>query len=123
MNNITRDEISEFINNEFGLSKKDCTDIINEIIEQIITGLISQEWSKKLKTNKIKDQDKNQNSNNLYEFFKIFKIHNFGTFKIKQKNARIGRNPITREDVMISPRNVISFIPSKKILSIINDKS
>ena len=96
MSNITRDNISEFINNEFGLAKKDCDDIVNEIIEQIIEGLTK---------------------------YKIFKIHNFGTFKIKQKNSRLGRNPKTKEEVMISKRNVISFTPSKKILLIMNNKN
>ncbi len=95
MNNITRDNISEFINNEFGLAKKDCDDIVNELIEQIIVGLMNH---------------------------KIFKIHNFGTFKIKQKKSRIGRNPKTKEEVMISERNVITFIPSKKILLTMNEK-
>ena len=95
MNNITRDNISEFINNEFGLAKKDCDDIVNELIEQIIVGLIDH---------------------------KIFKIHNFGTFKIKQKNSRIGRNPRTKEEVIISERNVVTFTPSKKILLMINEK-
>ena len=52
----------------------------------------------------------------------IVKIHNFGTFKIKKKNERIGRNPKTKEDVIISSRNVISFTPSKKILKVINNK-
>jgi len=95
MNNITRENISEFINNEFGLAKKDCDDIVNELIEQIIVGLIDH---------------------------KIFKIHNFGTFKIKQKNSRIGRNPKTKEEVIISERNVVTFTPSKKILLMINEK-
>ena len=58
MKNITREEISEFINNEFGLSLKDCSDLVNFLLEDIITGLIS---------------------NN------IVKIHNFGTFKVKKK--------------------------------------
>ena len=39
MENITREEISEFINNEFGLSKKDCSDLVNDFIEDIINGL------------------------------------------------------------------------------------
>ena len=95
MNNITRENISEFINNEFGLAKKDCDDIVNELIEQIIVGLIDH---------------------------KIFKIRNFGTFKIKQKNSRIGRNPKTKEEVIISERNVVTFTPSKKILLMINEK-
>jgi len=95
MQNLTRDEISEFINNEFGLSKRDCSDIVNELIEQIIKGLIFQ---------------------------KIFKIHNFGTFKIKEKKQRIGRNPKTKENVIISKRNVITFTPSRKIINFINPK-
>ncbi len=94
MSNITRDDISEFINNEFGLAKKDCDDIVNELIEQIIEGLIK---------------------------YKIFKIHNFGTFKIKEKKSRLGRNPKTKEEVMIPERNVISFTPSKKILLMMNN--
>ena len=64
-NNITREEISEYINSEFGLSKSDCNILVSEIIEQIILGLISDN---------------------------IVKIHNFGTFKLKQKRQRIGRN-------------------------------
>ena len=94
MNNITRDDIAEFINNEFGLTKKDCIDLVNDIIEEIIKGL------------------KEHN---------IVKIHNFGTFKIRRKNARIGRNPKTKEEVMIAPRNVISFLPSKHLLKKLND--
>ena len=93
MKNITRDEIAEFIHNQFGLSKKDCFDIVNDIIEEIISGLISN---------------------------KTLKIHNFGTFKIKSKKERIGRNPKTKEDVMISSRNVVKFNISKKILNLLN---
>ena len=94
MNNITRDDISDYINQEFGLGKKDCKEIVNDIIESIISGIIKN---------------------------KVVKIHNFGTFKLRKKNARIGRNPKTKEDVMISARNVISFIPSKKILKKLNE--
>lgn len=92
--NITRDEIADYINNEFGLTKKDCSDIVNNIIEEIILGL-------------------NKN--------KIVKIHNFGTFKLNHKKERIGRNPKTKEDVMIASRNVISFKPSKSIMLILNN--
>tara|TARA_Y100001970_G_C13741402_1_gene606382 strand:+ start:101 stop:394 length:294 start_codon:yes stop_codon:yes gene_type:complete len=92
--NITRDDIADYINQQFGLTKKDCGDLVNDILDEIIIGL-----------------NKNQK----------VKIHNFGTFKLKRKNARIGRNPKTKEDVMISPRNVISFVPSKHILKKLND--
>ena len=68
--------------------------LVNDLIEQIIIGL---------------------------KINKIVKIHNFGTFKLRKKNARIGRNPKTKEEVMIAPRNVISFLPSKHILKKLND--
>ena len=91
--NITRDETSDYINSEFGLTKKDCNELVNDIIEEIIIGLNSD---------------------------KIVKIHNFGTFKVRSKKSRIGRNPKSKEEVMISARNVISFIPSKYFINKIN---
>ena len=93
--NITRDDIADFINQQFGLTKKDCGDLVNDILEEIIIGL-----------------NKNQ----------IVKIHNFGTFKLKRKESRIGRNPKTKENVIIEPRNVISFIPSRKLLKKLNEQ-
>ena len=92
--NITRDDIAETIHTEFGLSKKDCLEMVHDIIEIIISGL-------------------DQNG--------IVKIHNFGTFKLKRKKSRIGRNPKTKEEVIIKERNVISFKPSKKVLNYLNN--
>ena len=93
--NVTREDISEYINVEFGLSKYDCNNIVNEIIEQIILGLIKDDF---------------------------VKIHNFGTFKIRQKKSRLGRNPKSKVDVIIPPRKVISFTPSKHVLNKLNKK-
>ena len=93
MTNITRDEIAEYIYEEFGLTKRDCTEIVNDIIEKIIQGLIDSDF---------------------------VKIHNFGTFKLKRKKSRIGRNPKTKQDVMIDERNIISFKPSKKFINSLN---
>ena len=92
--NITRDNIAEVINIEFGLSKKDCLDIVNDIIDNIILNL---------------------------EKFQIFKIHNFGTFKLRKKKQRVGRNPKTKKEVMIGERNVITFKPSKSVLVYLNN--
>tara|TARA_A100001011_G_C13882341_1_gene663510 strand:+ start:319 stop:615 length:297 start_codon:yes stop_codon:yes gene_type:complete len=50
------------------------------------------------------------------------KISNFGTFKLKKKNERIGRNPKTKEVKKISSRNVIIFKPSKVFKSYINNE-
>ena len=93
MKNITREDIAEYINDQFGLSKIDCNNLVNDILEEIIIGLNNE---------------------------KIVKIHNFGTFKLRKKNERKGRNPKTKEEYKITARNVISFTPSKKILSILN---
>ena len=94
-NNITKDDIAESINRDFGLSKKDCLNIVKDIIDQIILGL-----------------QKNH----------IVKIHNFGTFKLKRKKSRIGRNPKSKKEFKISERNVISFKPSKIVLNHLNNK-
>ena len=93
--NISREDIANSINNEFGFSRKECLDFVNEIVDIIIDGL-----------------EKSQ----------IVKIHNFGTFKLKNKNSRIGRNPKTKEVVIIKDRKVVTFKASKNILNYINLK-
>tara|TARA_B100000767_G_C19731495_1_gene521897 strand:+ start:816 stop:1103 length:288 start_codon:yes stop_codon:yes gene_type:complete len=47
-------------------------------------------------------------------------IKNLGTFKVRNKNKRIGRNPKTKENFTISSRKSISFIASNKILRMVN---
>ena len=47
-------------------------------------------------------------------------LKNLGTFKIRKKKERVGRNPKTKEEHLISARNVVSFSPSKSIYSEIN---
>ena len=91
--NITRDEIAEAMRKEFGFNRKLCLDFVNDIIEIIIDGLQSD---------------------------RKVKIHNFGTFKLNNKNSRIGRNPKTKEQYNISSRNVITFKASKILLKYIN---
>ena len=91
--NITRFHIAESIHNEFGLPKKDCIEFVSDIIDIIIEGL--------------------ENSGKV-------KIHNFGTFIVKTKKSRIGRNPKTKEEVMIGERKVISFKASKNVLKYLN---
>ena len=93
--NISRDEIAEAMQNDFGFNKKLSLDIVNDIIDIIIEGLKSE---------------------------KKVKIHNFGTFTLYRKNSRIGRNPKTKEEHNISSRNVINFKASKILLKYINDK-
>ena len=94
--NISRDDIAEAMQSEFGFNRKLCLDIVNDIIDIIIEGLQSD---------------------------KKVKIHNFGTFKLNNKSGRIGRNPKTKEEFSISKRNVITFKSSKMLLKYINNKS
>ncbi len=91
--NISRDEIADSMKIEFGFNRKLCLDIVNDIVDIIIQGLQSD---------------------------KKVKIHNFGTFIMKNKNSRIGRNPKTKEEFNITRRNVITFKASKILLKYIN---
>ena len=49
------------------------------------------------------------------------KISNFGTFILRHKKPRIGRNPKTKKEVIISERNVVLFKPSKFLKNTINN--
>ena len=92
--NISRDEIAEAMKIQFGFNRKQCLDIVNDIIDIIIEGL--------------------QND-------KKVKIHNFGTFKMNNKRSRLGRNPKTKEEYNIASRNVVTFKASKLLLEFINN--
>ena len=48
------------------------------------------------------------------------KISKFGTFTIRNKKSRIGRNPLTKEKKIISSRNVVLFRPSKEFKDLVN---
>ena len=61
-------------------------------------------------------------SNNLLKE-KTLKLSKFGTFTIRQKKSRVGRNPKTKEEKMISERNVVLFKPSKEFKTFINIKT
>ena len=92
-NNFTRDDIADSLHDEFGLTKKDCLIFVNDIIDTIIEGLTKNGY---------------------------VKIHNFGSFKIKRKRSRIGRNPKTKEEYVISKRKKLVLKSSKKVKEILN---
>ena len=94
--NISREEIAEAMKTEFGFNRKLCLDIVNDIIDIIIKGL---------------------------QLDKKVKIHNFGTFKLNNKQSRIGRNPKTKEEFNIASRNVITFKASKILMKYINNNN
>ena len=94
--NLTKKEIINSIYMQIGFSKK----ISENLLEDLLNLLIEN-----LKKNK-----------------KV-KISNFGTFTVRNKKSRIGRNPITKEEKVISKRNVILFKPSKEFKSFVNLRS
>ena len=83
--NWTRNDIIEAISDNVGLSLSDSSNIIEEIFEFILSEL---------------------------EQGKEVKISSFGTFSVRHKNSRIGRNPKTGVEVPIKARNVVTFSSS-----------
>jgi integration host factor subunit alpha len=92
------------------LTKKD---LVNLIYMQI-------GFSKQISENLIEDFLSTIVSNIKHE--KKLKLSKFGTFSIRQKKSRIGRNPKTKETKMISSRDVVLFKPSKEFKDFVNLK-
>ncbi len=93
--NLTKKDIINAIYMQLGFSKKISENILEDFIEIIISSISKNE--------------------------KV-KISNFGTFILKRKNKRLGRNPKTKESKIISERNVITFKPSKELKNYINKR-
>ena len=92
------------------LTKKDLVNVVYMQLwfsKQISENLIEEFFS--LISLNLKDQKK-------------IKISKFGTFSLREKKQRIGRNPKTREEKKISKRNVILFKASKEFKELINKK-
>jgi len=93
------------------LTKKD---LVNSIYMQI-------GFSKKISENLIEDFLLTISKNLKDE--KKLKLSKFGTFTIRQKKTRVGRNPKTKEKKIISSRNVVLFKPSKEFKEFVNLKN
>tara|TARA_B110000881_G_C18096423_1_gene280727 strand:+ start:106 stop:390 length:285 start_codon:yes stop_codon:yes gene_type:complete len=81
----TRNDLIEAVSNNIGLSLSESSKIIEGILEEILLNL---------------EQDTD------------VKISSFGTFSVRHKNSRIGRNPKTGVEVPITARKVVTFNPS-----------
>ena len=92
--NLTKKDLVNLVYMTIGYSKAISENLIDEYISLIISNLI--------KENKLK-------------------ISNFGTFVVREKKSRIGRNPKTKEEKKISQRKVILFRPSKEFKLFINE--
>ena len=93
--NLTKKDLVNVVYMQLGFSKQISENLIEEFFSLISINL--------------KDQKK-------------IKISKFGTFSLREKKQRIGRNPKTREEKKISKRNVILFKASKEFKELINKK-
>ena len=93
------------------LTKKD---LINAVYMQI-------GFSKNISENLIDDFLISITENLKYE--KKLKLANFGTFSVRSKNSRIGRNPKTKEEKIISNRDVVLFKASKEFKNLVNSSN
>ena len=91
--NLTKKDLVNSIYMQLGFSKQISENLIEEFFSLIISNIRSE---KKLKLSK------------------------FGTFAIRQKKSRIGRNPKTKESKKISGRNVVLFKASKEFKEFVN---
>tara|TARA_B100001057_G_scaffold411685_1_gene427453 strand:- start:198 stop:494 length:297 start_codon:yes stop_codon:yes gene_type:complete len=94
--NLTKKDLINQIYMQLGFSKIVSENLINDFLSTVIL--------------------------NLKEEKKI-KLSGFGTFSIRKKKLRVGRNPKTRETKVISSREVVLFKPSKEFKEFINNKN
>lgn len=83
---LTRADLAETMNQKIGLSRAESAKIVEKILELMCDALADGE---------------------------NVKISGFGTFVLRDKNGRIGRNPKTGVEVPINPRRVLTFRPSQ----------
>ena len=91
--NLTKKNLVNLVYMQLGFSKKISENLIDDFFQTIIFNLGNE---------------------------KILKISKFGTFSIRQKKSRLGRNPKTKEEKIISERNVVLFKPSKEFKEFVN---
>ena len=94
--NLTKKDLVNLVYMQLGFSKQISENLIDDFLSTIVSNIKSE---KKLKLSK------------------------FGTFSIRQKKSRIGRNPKTKETKVITSRDVVLFKPSKEFKDLINSSN
>lgn len=92
-NTLTRADLSEAVFKAVGLSRNESAQLVEDILEEICAALSRGE---------------------------TVKLSSFGTFSVRKKSQRMGRNPKTGHEVPIAPRRVLVFRPSHVLKSMIN---
>ena len=93
MNTVTRAQLAERIYTQVGLSRNESAELLETVLNRVTKSLESGE---------------------------SVKISGFGTFSVRQKGRRIGRNPKTGVEVPILPRRVLVFRPSQVLKAHVN---
>jgi len=91
--NLTKKDLVNIVYMQIGFSKQISENLIDEFFSLIVHNLVQE---------------------------KQIKISKFGTFSIRSKKSRIGRNPKTKEEKKITERDVVLFKPSKEFKEFIN---
>lgn len=91
---VTRADLCEAVYQQVGLSRTEAADLVEAVIEEIASAAVAGE---------------------------NVKLSSFGTFAVRHKDERIGRNPKTGEEVPITPRRVMVFKPSNILKQRVND--
>jgi integration host factor subunit alpha len=92
-NTVTRAQLAEAVYQEVGLSRNDSAQLVDVILEEISQALIKDE---------------------------MVKLSSFGSFQVRSKGKRVGRNPKTGQEVPILPRRVLVFRASHVLKDKIN---
>ncbi|PCJ33772.1 Integration host factor alpha subunit [hydrothermal vent metagenome] len=93
---VTRADLSEAVYQEVGLSRNESAELVEAVLDAISQNLVSGE---------------------------NVKISSFGSFIVRSKDGRIGRNPKTGEEVPIEPRRVLVFRPSQVLKTRVSSRS
>ena len=91
--NLTKKDLVNLVYMQLGFSKHVSENLIEDFLSMIINNIQSE---------------------------KKIKIAKFGTFSIRKKKSRLGRNPKTKETKIISERSVVLFKPSKEFKNLVN---
>ena len=94
--NLTKKDLVNLIYMQIGFSKQISENLIDDFFQTIIDNLLKE---------------------------KTLKLSTFGTFSVRQKKSRVGRNPKTKKEAYISERNVVLFKASKEFKEFVNLKN
>ena len=90
---LTRADLAETVHRDIGLSRTESAEMVNTVLDLVSEALVQGQ---------------------------SVKLSSFGTFLVRSKRERMGRNPKTGDEVPITPRRVLVFRPSQVMKNVIN---